>query len=134
MGAVIAVAFGLPAVIGDWLAALVGRPGWTFFLAEDGGRPVCAAGLFVDAATAWLGFGGTLPEHRGRGAQGALFAARIRAAVDAGCTLLVTETGAPAAHGPGPSYRNMLRSGFQPVYRRPNLLSPPAAGRPPGGG
>jgi hypothetical protein len=134
MGAVSAAAFGLPAFTGDWLAALVGRPGWTFFVAEDGGRPVGAAGLFVEAGTAWLGFGGTLPEHRGRGAQGVLFAARIRAAVDAGCTLLVTETGAPARHGPGPSYRNMLRFGFAPVYRRPNLLSPPGAARLPAGG
>lgn len=134
VGAVSAAAFGLPAFTGDWLAALVGRPGWTLFLAEDGGRPVCAAGLFVEAGTAWLGFGGTLPEHRGRGAQGALFAARIRAAVDAGCTLLATETGAPAGRGPGPSYRNMLRLGFTPVYRRPNLLSPPAAAHSPAGG
>lgn len=33
-------------------------------------------------------------------------------------------SGAPAGDGPGPSYRNMLRPGFQPVYRRANLRSP----------
>jgi GNAT superfamily N-acetyltransferase len=122
-GAVVAGAFGLPGVVAGWIGALAGRPGWLALLAEDRGEPVAGAALFVAEETAWLGLGGTLPAHRGRGAQGALFAARIAAALAAGCTLLVTETGAPREAGPGPSYRNMLRFGFRPVYRRPNHRS-----------
>jgi len=123
LGAVVSTVFHLPAFTGEWIAAVVGRPGWTFVVAEDGGTPVGAAGVHIAADSAWFGFGATLPEFRGRGVQGAFFAARIRVAREAGCTLLVTETGAPTDDGPGPSYRNMLRTGFQPAYRRANLRS-----------
>lgn len=121
LGEVVAHSFGLPQFVGRWLAGAVGRPGWTFFTARDGARQVAAAGLYVHGETAWFGLGATLPTHRGRGAQGALFGARIRAAQESGCTLLTTETGAPTEDGPGPSYRNMLRMGFRPEYRRPNF-------------
>lgn len=123
VGSVVAAAFGLPQFAGQWLAAAVGRPGWTFFTAKDGARHVAAGGMYIDGQTAWFSFGATLPSHRGRGAQGALFAARIQAAQVAGCTLLVTETGAPTDDGTGPSYRNMLRMGFRPEYRREHFLS-----------
>ena len=38
----------------------------------------------MNGRAAWLGMGATLPEHRGRGAQGALFAERIRRAAELG--------------------------------------------------
>lgn len=41
----------------------------------------------------------------------------------AGCTTLVTETGAPDGGGPGPSHRNIMRAGFTPAYVRANLAS-----------
>ncbi|HEX3784412.1 MAG TPA: hypothetical protein VHX38_32535 [Pseudonocardiaceae bacterium] len=64
--------------------------------------------------------GATLPTHRHRGAQSALFEIRARDAVDAGCTVFTTETG---REGPGEhnsSLHNMLRAGFRPVYDRQN--------------
>lgn len=131
-GAVIAEAFGYPQFVAQWVAAVVERPGWTFFTAADGPEHVAAAAVYIHAQTAWLSFAATLPACRGRGAQGALFAARIRAAREAGCTLLVTETNVPGEDGPGPSYRNMLRMGFRPEYRRVNYRVGPATRR--GGG
>ena len=56
---------------------------------------------------------GTVPEHRGKGGQGALFAARIERALAAGCTTLVTETGELRAGSPSSSYRNIRRYGFE---------------------
>jgi GNAT superfamily N-acetyltransferase len=53
-----------------------------------------------------------LPEHRGKGAQSALLAARIHRAVELGCDLLVTETGEQRDDRPSNSYRNILRAGF----------------------
>jgi hypothetical protein len=124
-GSTIAGGFGLPAVVGDWMTELVGRDGWHCFVGYDGGRPITAGALFVDGDAGWLGMGATLPEARGRGGQGGLFAARIARAAELGLTRLVTETGAPRDGQPGPSYRNMLRAGFEVVYERPNYALAP---------
>jgi hypothetical protein len=122
-GAVVAAAFGAPPAFAPWLDALVGRRGWHVFAAYDGDRAVGGGALFAAGATGWLGIAGTLPDARGRGAQGAVFAARIERARELGLGLLVTETGVPGDAGPGASYRNMLRVGFEPAYARPNYVS-----------
>src|SRR5205823_6602163 len=106
-GPAVAVAFGAPPAFAPWLDAVVGRPGWHVFVAYDGDRAVGGGALFATGATGWLGVAGTLPEARGRGAQGAIFAARIERARELGLDLLVTETGVPGDAGPGASYRNM---------------------------
>jgi hypothetical protein len=49
-------------------------------------------------------------------------ARRIRDAALAGCQWVVTETGEDSVDFPNPSYHNMLRAGFQPVYQRPNYM------------
>jgi hypothetical protein len=127
-GGVVAAAFAMPADFSGWLAAIVARPGWTCLLALDGTVPVGAAALFAEGDSGWMTFGATLPEHRGKGAQGALFSARARVAAGLGLRHLVTETGAPLdGEGPGPSHRNMLRAGFAEVEVRPNLASPAGA-------
>jgi GNAT superfamily N-acetyltransferase len=60
----------------------------------------------------YLSFAGTLPEHRGKGAQSILLAGRIRHARELGCRLVVTETGDRRADLPSSSYRNLIRAGF----------------------
>lgn len=120
-GRVVAGGFGLPDAMAEWIAALVGRPGWSCHLAFDGDRPAAAGALFVEGQMGWLGLGATLPEHRRRGAQNALLRERIAAAAEAGCETVVTETGAEVEGLPSNSYRNILRSGFEAVYERPNL-------------
>jgi hypothetical protein len=121
-GPVVAGGFGLPEGAADWFAQLVGRSGWHCFVGYDGGRPVTAGALFADGDAGWFGLGATLPAARGRGGQGGLFAARVARARELGLTTLVTETGAPRDGAPGPSYRNMLRAGFEFVYERPNYV------------
>lgn len=124
-GGVVTAAFLMPPEFAGWVAAVVGRPGVTCLIAMDGDVPVGAGAVVVADGVAWFGMGGTLPEHRGRGAQGTLFAARARAALAAGARNFVTETGAPAGgEGPGPSYRNILRWGFREAELRPNYASP----------
>jgi len=123
-GAIAAEAFGLPDALGGWLAALPGRPGWSCFLALDGDEPVATGALYAGDGAGWLALGATRPSHRGRGAQPALIAARIRRASELGCRLLVTETGAAGPDAPGPSYRNLLEGGFTEAWERPNLRSP----------
>jgi GNAT superfamily N-acetyltransferase len=107
----------------EWLARLPTRDGWQCFVAFDGTAPVGAGALYVAGPVAWCGIGATVPEHRGKGAQGALLAARIEAAAAAGCEVVVTETGAPVDGRPGGSYRNIVRAGFEPQYVRANYLT-----------
>jgi GNAT superfamily N-acetyltransferase len=119
--------YGVPELMRDWLARLPGRRGWDCFVAYDGEAPAATGAVFTHNRVGWLGIAATLPEHRRRGAQGALLAARIRAAAGAGCELVVTETGALVEGKPSNSYRNILRAGFELDYERPNYLSSPAA-------
>lgn len=123
-GPVFAAAYGMPAAMGGWIGLLPDRTGWHCFAAYDGDEPVATGALFASAGTGWLGMAGTLPSHRGRGAQNALLAARIAHAHELGLDLVTTETGVPGEEGPGPSYRNILRAGFREAYVRPNYASP----------
>ena len=82
-------------------------------MALAGDEPAGAAAVWIDGEAAYFGFAATRPQHRGKGGQGALFAARIERALAAGCTRLVTETGERRDDGPGNSYRNILRYGFE---------------------
>ena len=116
-------AYGTPEVARPLLERIPGSDGWVCFAAFDGGTPAATGALFVTGSVGWLGAAGTLPEFRRRGAQGALLAARIEAGREAGCLMLVTETGEQVEGLPGGSYRNLLRAGFEPQYVRLNYLS-----------
>jgi acetyltransferase (GNAT) family protein len=116
-------AYGTPEVARPTLEGLPGSAGWHCFAAFEGQEPAATGALFVIGSVGWLGAAGTLPEHRRRGAQNALLAARITAGIAAGCTTLVTETGEPVDGKPGDSYRNLVRAGFEPRYVRQNYLS-----------
>lgn len=122
---IVTAAYALPDGARSTLAAVPGRAGWTAWLALDGDEPVAAAAMWVDGAHAYLGFAGTLPEHRGKGAQGALFAARIERARVRGCTTLVTETGEEIPDRPSSSYRNILRAGFEERFVVAHRLGTP---------
>ena len=109
---VVATAYGLPDDALPWFAAIPQITAWHAFLALDGDEPAAAAAVWIEEHAAYFGMAGTLPEHRGKGGQGALFAARIERALAAGCTTLVTETGELRDGSPSSSYRNIRRFGF----------------------
>jgi GNAT superfamily N-acetyltransferase len=69
-----------------------------------------------EEGAAWLA-ASTLPALRGRGVQGALIAARLAAARDAGCDLAFAGTAPGSA-----SQRNFERCGFAPVYSQALLV------------
>lgn len=121
---VVRIAYGLPAAADPAIGAVIGLPGWTCWLAYAGNEPAAAAALFLDEGAGYFGYAGTLPEHRGKGAQGALLAARILRARELGCDAVYTETGELRADRPSASYRNILRSGFEELYVVSNWLSP----------
>ena len=110
---VVATAYGLPDDARPWFAAIPEATGWHAFLALDDGTPAAAAAVWIDGDAAYFGMAGTISEHRGKGGQGGLFAARIALARAAGCTRLVTETGELREGSPSSSYRNIRRFGFE---------------------
>jgi len=112
--------FGMPPVLKPWLEALPGRDGWRCFMALDGDDVVAGAAMHIADRIGWLGIGATRPEHRQRGAQSALLAARIAAGLALGVDGFTTETGRPLPGEPGPSFANIQRAGFQIAYDRPN--------------
>jgi GNAT superfamily N-acetyltransferase len=117
---VVRATWGAPPDSARWLSGLLGHPSWHSFIAYDGEQPVAAGMLYAEGEVGWLGITATLVEHRGRGAQSAILAARVDRARELGLRLLVTETEARDGGEPGPSYRNVLRLGFEPAYVRPN--------------
>ena len=116
---VASTAFEMPPELRDLPRASIGRKGWLHYLGFDGDLPVCVAAMRVADDIAWLGWGATLPSHRLRGGQSALFARRLKDARDLGCRFAVTETSAETEAAPlNRSYRNMLRQGFALAYLR----------------
>jgi GNAT superfamily N-acetyltransferase len=122
--AVVVGGYDLPDWTESFAANVVGRPGWSCYVAYDGDRPAGAGALYVDGSVGWLGFGATLPDYRGRGAQSAILAARIEDARRQGCATVVTETGELADDRPSSSYRNILRAGFREAGVRANYRAP----------
>jgi len=122
LGTILVAGFDHPPEFADWYAAVVAHLGWQFFGAYDGDLLVGGAGLFVHRDTAHFGFAGTRSEFRGRGAQSALIARRIAAALAAGCERMVVETAADKPEKPNPSTHNLRRFGFRDLYQRQNWV------------
>jgi GNAT superfamily N-acetyltransferase len=110
---VVRTGYGLPEPSERFLVSGASAPGWTAFLALDGDEPAGAAAVWIGRDAAYLGFAATLAEHRGKGAQTSLLAARLDRAREAGCAVVVTETGEQRPDRPSNSYRNILRAGFR---------------------
>ncbi len=122
--AVVLGGYAMPEWTAPLAANIVGRPGWSCYVAYDGFEPAGAGALFVHRRTGRLGFGATLPGFRGRGAQSAILAARIEAAHKQGCSVVETETGELQDGRPSNSYRNILRAGFRETGIRSNYRAP----------
>ncbi len=121
-GGIVAECFSWPDAARRWVAEAVGRPGWRHYLAFDGATPVATGALFASGEQAWVDFAATLPDYRARGAQAALMAQRISDARRLGYKMLVVETAEDTPQKGAPSFRNMLRLGFQVAYVRPNFI------------
>jgi hypothetical protein len=112
--------FDEPAALAPWIALTVGRRGWMHYVGFDGRRSVSVGALYRAGGAAWLGWGGTLASHRGRGGQTAMLARRIRDAAALGCRWVTLETAEETRERPNPSFRNARRAGFRLLYLRPS--------------
>lgn len=106
-------AYGLPEAADAAIGSVSTAPGWSCWIGFADDEPAAAGALYVQGDSAYFGMGATLPQHRGKGGQGALFATRIERARKLGCTRLFTETGERREGMPSNSYRNITRFGFE---------------------
>jgi len=118
LGAIFGAAFGMPPAAQVWISAMVGRPKMRTYLAYDGDTPIGSGALMVSDGWAWVGLGATAPTHRNQGVQSAMLARRIADGIASGVKGFAIEAINPP---PGeehnfPSYRNMLRAGFEVAY------------------
>jgi GNAT superfamily N-acetyltransferase len=100
------------------IIAPIDLPGWTYYLALHDGKVVAGAALCVSGVGSWLGFAGTLPDYRARGAQTSLLTRRLQDARRAGCLWTSAETW-PETVERNPSLHNMKRLGLYELYQRP---------------
>ncbi len=107
-----------------WIAGVPGAPGFHAFMSFDGNTPAGCGAIFIRGNEAWTDFGATAPEMRGRGAQSANLAARVRFALEEGCTAIHTCTGEDVPGDPQHSYNNIKRCGFRETYLRENWAPP----------
>jgi ribosomal protein S18 acetylase RimI-like enzyme len=90
------------------------------FGAWDGPELVAAATVVVEGDAAGMFGASTLPDHRRRGAQSALLAARLHEAVAAGARWISAETGVETPGNPNSSLHNLRRAGLVDLYERVN--------------
>lgn len=105
------------------LAASVGQGGWQHWAAFDADVMVATAVTAINGdGTAWIGWVGTLPQHRGRGAQSALAAHQVRVAAALGVNRISLEAAPGSRKRPSQTLTNYLRLGWLLEYERPVYL------------
>jgi GNAT superfamily N-acetyltransferase len=114
--------FDIPEKLFPLFKATVGAPGYRQYLVMEKNRAIAAGALFTRNGYASLAIAGTLPAHRGKGAQSALISMRILEARKLGCERITVETSRETADKKVASYRNMVRFGFRVVHHRPNYI------------
>jgi len=115
-------AFDFDSVFQPAIAALVNDPNWHAYMSFDGDIPAGTGGLYMRDGVGYLDFGATHPDFRCRGGQTGVLNTRIRDALDAGCTSIVTMTGEAVPGDEQHSYRNIQKAGFEEAYLRENWI------------
>jgi GNAT superfamily N-acetyltransferase len=104
------------------IAALFNDPNWHLYMSFNGEQPAGTGGLYMKDGVAYLDFGATHPDFRRRGGQTGVLNTRIQAALDAGCSSIVTMTGEAVPGDEQHSYSNIQRAGFEEAYLRENWI------------
>ncbi len=128
--------YGMPPIIGDWLAALVGRRGSFHALRRERGRPdapiTMTRSLFHDAeGWAWLGIDAPVPGMMAPCFEDdqRLVATLLTAAADPGARHFVNDIEQPSPGRDTEVDRRWGELGFEPVYHRSLFMKMDAAQR-----
>jgi hypothetical protein len=106
---------------GDWLPALVGRPGWHHYVARDGGEVVSARSMYIGpAGAAWLGIDGPVPGVMTDAYEpdAAICAFMVEDGLARGATGFVADIEEVSEARDTPAYEYFARLGFERPYAR----------------
>jgi len=120
--AIVAPAFDMTPACQPALTALASDPNWHLYMSFEGTRPAGTGAVYIQGQAAYTDWGATHPDFRRRGSQTAILNTRIRKALDAGCTTIVTMTGEAVPGDPQHSYSNIRKMGFSEAYLRENWI------------
>jgi GNAT superfamily N-acetyltransferase len=120
--AIVAPAFDMTPACQPALATLANDPDWHLYMSFDGTRPAGTGAIYIKGNAGYADWAATHPDFRRRGSQTAILNARIRKALNAGCTTIVTMTGEAVPGDPQHSYRNIQKMGFSEAYLRENWI------------
>jgi GNAT superfamily N-acetyltransferase len=119
---IILQAFEWPDALAPKLLNMFHHPDYKVFLAWANGTPIAAGALYHYGPVSTMAIAGTLPAHRGHGAQKALLNKRIQYAKDLNARYIATETGKDSEEKPNLSFRNMRAIGLNLLYHRRNYV------------
>jgi len=106
---------------GDWLQALVDRPGWHHYAARDGSEIVAGRSMHIDRdGTAWLGIDGPVPgvHWHEYGPDAALCTHIVEDGLALGARGFIADIEAPSDAMDTPAYELFGRLGFARPYVR----------------
>lgn len=104
------------------IAAVFSDPNWHMYMSFADDTPAGTGALYMRDGVGYLDFGATHPDFRRLGGQTAVLNTRVRDALEAGCTSIVTMTGEATPGDEQHSYRNILKAGFEEAYLRENWI------------
>jgi GNAT superfamily N-acetyltransferase len=123
--AIVAPAFDIGESTEPVIATLAKDPHWHLYMSFDDGRPAGTGAIYIRGKAAYTDWAATHPDFRRRGSQTVILRARLREALEAGCTTIVTMTGEAVPGDPQHSYSNILKVGFREAYLRENWIPAP---------
>jgi hypothetical protein len=106
---------------GEWLQALVGRPGWRQYAARRDGEIVAARGMHIASdGMAWLGIDAPVPgvTSDDYAPDAAICGAIVADGLACGAREFIADIEAPSATMDTPAYENFARLGFTRPYAR----------------
>jgi len=118
---IIQTGFGLNDELQPFSESVVSAENNFVYIAWEEDIPAAVGALTIVGSIGHLNTAATLPEFRGKGAQGAIMARRIEDGIKLGCQSFVTETWDPGEET-NHSFNNMARYGFELAYKRPNWV------------
>lgn len=118
--------FGVPALLGELVAAGAAGPGWRRWLAFDGDEAVGGSLSHVgDDGVGWFGWTSVRASHRGRWVHTGFVARQLDDAIAAGCRWVSTDTAQGTRQRPDPVHLGLRRFGFVDAHLRPFFVRAP---------
>ena len=106
---------------GPWLQKLIGRPGWSQYVARENGETVAARGMFIGPdGTAWFGMDGPVPglTTKDYAPDAAICAFMVEDGLIQGATSFIADIEVASPDMDTPAYDYFGRLGFRRPYVR----------------